>query len=88
MENIQRKSFVCKELELYLDTHPECEAAKEYYRRAVAELRDITERYEESGMPITACAAAHGEGWSWTDTPWPWFRGDEMTDGRRDGVNG
>jgi spore coat protein JB len=68
---IQELSFVQKELELYLDTHPGCKTALDYYYQTVEALDSLTEEYEAKYGPITA-RSADGERWTWVDTPWPW----------------
>ena len=78
-EQIRALTFVLKELELYLDTHPGCRTALDYYYRTVTELRRLTEEYENTVGPLTSMGVMDTEGWTWVNTPWPWQRdGDYM----------
>ena len=69
-KKIQELSFVQKELELYLDTHPSCKTALDYYYQTVEALDSLTEEYEAKYGPITAPTEC--DSWQWTNGPWPW----------------
>lgn len=71
MRQIQALAFAKTETELFLDSHPGCQAALTYFYETVDALRALTEDYEGKYGPLTA-AGVRGERWSWTDTPWPW----------------
>ena len=71
LERIRELAFVKNELELYLDTHPNCSVALDYYKQTVNALKSLTEEYENTSAPLTAMGVT-GETWTWTDTPWPW----------------
>lgn len=70
-KRIQQLAFTKTELELFLDTHPECRASLDYYHRVVAEYNALLKEYETRFGPITACANM-GESWNWIKGPWPW----------------
>lgn len=70
-KKIQELAFVKTELELFLDTHPECRASLDYYYRIVDEYNTLLEEYEGKFGPLTA-AANVGEKWNWIKGPWPW----------------
>lgn len=70
-KRIQELAFVKTELELFLDTHPECMAALDYYHRIVDEYGIAIEEYETKYGPITA-SAVMGDRWTWVESPWPW----------------
>ena len=76
LKRIQELSFVKTETELYLDGHPDCVAALEYYKEMVKELRALTDEYEGTSGPIRA-ENEMGDGWSWIEKPWPWQIGVE-----------
>ena len=42
---IQQLSFVKTELELFLDTHPDCPASLDYYHRIVDEYAMLLDEY-------------------------------------------
>ncbi len=77
LEKLRALSFVKTELELYLDTHPDCPAALDYYRRTVDELGELMEQYQMSYGPLIAAGGENASGWDWVKYPWPWQRGDE-----------
>ena len=83
LKRIHELSFVKVELELYLDTHPTCAAALDYYERTVAALNELTEQYQTLHGPLFASGNNNSERWDWISSPWPWHRGDENnTNGR------
>ena len=71
LEQIRELNFVKTELELYLDTHPGCRVALDYYYRTVDALRMANSKYSALGSPLVA-ADVEGESWSWVSSPWPW----------------
>lgn len=78
-EQIRALCFVKKELELYLDTHPDCKTALDYYYRTLRELRRLTEQYENTVGPLTSAGVVSMDQWTWVKQPWPWQRrGDYM----------
>ena len=76
LEKIRALSFVKTELELYLDTHPTCKRALEYYHKTLDELETLVESYETEHGPLTAAGVRSAEKWSWIETPWPWQFGN------------
>ncbi|WP_173350828.1 spore coat protein CotJB [Ruminococcus flavefaciens] len=74
LRKIRQYDFTLKELNLYLDTHPNC-------RRALAMLAKYKElrssAYEEFVRrfgPIVPEQNENTEHWDWIDDPWPWER--------------
>ena len=83
-EQIRALCFVKVELELYLDTHPRCRTALDYYYQTVEELKRLTEEYENTVGPLTAMGNVSTDQWHWVDGPWPWQQaGDFMREGDR-----
>ena len=72
LEKIQKLSFVKCELELYLDTHPDCKVALDYYGQTVDALTQLMNKYQASGKPIVAQGSIETKRWSWVAEPWPW----------------
>ena len=72
MEKIRSLSFVAQELELYLDTHPTCKVALDYYYQTVDALKKLKDEYQAKYGPLTRCAADNDNRWTWLDRPWPW----------------
>ena len=71
MRKIQELSFAKVETELFLDTHPACRAALDYYHKIIGELDMAMTEYQNRFGPITAEASA-SDRWNWVDGPWPW----------------
>lgn len=71
LKKIQALSFAKVETELYLDTHPNCKAALEYYRNVLDELDIAMTKYNNEVGPIFA-EAASGDSWKWVEGKWPW----------------
>ena len=76
---IQELAFRKTEAELFLDTHPECRDALDFYRRNLELLEAATAEYNNKYGPLTATASM-GETWSWIKNPWPW----QLTEGEDD----
>lgn len=76
LKRIQALAFAKTETELYLDAHPGCAAALEYYKSVTDELKRLMEEYENTAMLIRQ-ENEWGERWSWVDKPWPWQLGEE-----------
>lgn len=64
-------SFALYETVLYLDGHPDCQAALVHYNSLVDELEELTERYEQKYGPLTIFSN-NCDKWDWVSSPWPW----------------
>lgn len=86
MNKIHALSFALTETQLFLDTHPDCRNALDYYRRLVDELDVAMTEYQNKYAPLFADATA-ADRWNWTDTPWPWQNNGNMKEnnGRAEG---
>lgn len=71
---IQKYSFAIKELNLYLDTHPDCRRALALFNKYNALLKDAESEYTSRFGPITPVQTNDTQHWSWIDEPWPWER--------------
>ena len=72
-KKIQELSFTLVELNLYLDTHPDCRQALELYNRYSDELAQLRAEYVAEYGPLMnfgTCPA--GNSFSWVNSPWPW----------------
>ncbi len=79
LEQIQSLCFVKTELELYLDTHPMCKTAIDYYHQTIAELKRLIEEYENTAGPLNAGGNVSTESWDWIKGPWPWQQPGDYT---------
>ena len=71
LRKIQELAFAKVETELYLDSHPECAPALDYYKNLIREYNNLTAQYENTYGPIRA-ENATADRWSWVNMPWPW----------------
>ena len=76
MNKIQKLSFALYETQLFLDTHPECRRALEYFHELTVALTEARLEYQNRFGPITADEVV-GEKWTWVMSPWPW-QSDDM----------
>lgn len=74
MKKIHALSFAMTEAQLFLDTHPDCRYALDYYRRLVDELDAAMMEYQGKYGPLVPEATA-ADKWTWIDGPWPWQHG-------------
>lgn len=71
MDRIHALSFAMTEAQLFLDTHPDCRAALDYFRNLRDELDGLTTEYQNKYGPLFADMTV-GDKWAWIDGPWPW----------------
>lgn len=73
LRQIMEIGFTVVELNLFLDTHPNCEAALRDFREVSARYRQLTEDYQKQYAPLYPYSQYNAEGyWRWTESPWPW----------------
>ena len=82
LEEIRALSFVKTELELYLDTHPTCHTALDYYHKTVEALGMLMTKYQYEVAPLRAEGVMSNDAWTWVDTPWPWQAGNGALGGK------
>lgn len=69
---ISQIQFICIELNLYLDTHPDDEAAMRDYISYGNKLNELIGMYEERYGPIHGFGHSATETGSWVYSEWPW----------------
>ncbi len=74
MNKIKKYDFALKELNLYLDTHPDCRRALALFDKYRNMKKAAEEEYMNKFGPITAEQSCNNEHWTWIDDPWPWER--------------
>lgn len=72
LDRIMEARFVCVDLQLYLDTHPEDEAAKADYLCYAQKLQKLIHRYEEQFGPLMNFGQSPTDQGSWVFQKWPW----------------
>lgn len=72
LKQVSMQSFAAWDLHLYLDTHPNDQAALkkfEEHRKAAMTLRA---EYEKTYGPLSQSGIPAEGSWNWTKDPWPW----------------
>ena len=64
--------FVIKELNLYLDTHPDDQEAFAMLKEMIGLSKEARTRYVKRFGPITISDLEYCNRFSWIDDPWPW----------------
>lgn len=72
MRQIQEVSFALVDTNLFLDSHPDCQLALDFFRDMQVKYAQLTADYELAYGPLTAFDTNTEQGWSWVQGPWPW----------------
>ncbi len=72
LTRIREARFASVELQLYLDTHPDDEAAAADYRSYAEKLNLLLDRYEQSYGPLLNFGQSVSDTGSWVYQQWPW----------------
>ena len=67
--------FAVKELNLYLDTHPQDQEALALYSSYLKLAREGREKYLAKYGPLTSEDLVMTDGYAWINDPWPWELG-------------
>ena len=71
--NILMYKFALKELNLYLDTHPNNINSLNLYKQYLTEEKKLCDEYERNYGPLTTDSLNLGNNsWDWMKSPWPW----------------
>ena len=74
LKRIQKHGFALIEANLFLNGHPYCAKALEYFKCQKALYDKYVAEYEETYGPLTANSISNCDGWKWVQGPWPWER--------------
>lgn len=70
---IQQVDFVIIELNLYLNTHPNDQAAIAQYNECVQRSMQLKKNFEALYGPLTSFGYSFSPTpWQWGKAPWPW----------------
>lgn len=72
LREIQEADFVLKELNLFLDTHPNHRAALEKFQKFEQISARLRAEYEKLYGPLTPSVNNNLDRWEWIEGPWPW----------------
>lgn len=77
ISSIHELKFAALDLNLYLDTHPECKPALIDYNNITKDLKAVVNMYESKYGPLTNFGGSESKHpWAWVDEPWPWESGE------------
>ena len=71
MRKIQQHGFAMLEAALYLDGHPNCQKALNYYNKQKEYYTGYVSEYETTYGPLSLKGNT-GDTWNWIPGPWPW----------------
>lgn len=74
LKKIKQYDFALKELNLYLDTHPNCRRGLSMFQKYKKLREEALNEYNEKFGPITPEQNNSTQHWTWIDDPWPWER--------------
>ncbi len=74
LRKIQVHSFALVEANLFLDSHPYCKKALEYFKCHKVAYDKYVAEYEAAYGPLTAHVGPDCNEWKWVQGPWPWER--------------
>ena len=83
LDKIRAVGFAMHEAALFLDTHPDCPAALDYFMQMKDELAKLTAEYEKNYGALTHTGVS-GDTWNWVECEWPWHQGNGSLE-RREG---
>lgn len=72
MKKIKQLDFTLKELNLYLDTHPNCRRALAMFQKYRMLRETAMNDYIKNYGPITPEQSENTQRWDWIDNPFPW----------------
>ena len=74
-EWIATLGFCAVDMMLYLDTHPDDEAALDYFNQCTQLYRNAKMAYEKQYGPLNAFGESNADEWNWNEGPMPWEGG-------------
>ena len=74
LSKIKKYDFTLKELNLYLDTHPNCRRGLAMFQKYRKLRENAVDEYTRKFGPLTPEQVNNSERWTCTDDPWPWER--------------
>ncbi|GAB6158474.1 spore coat protein CotJB [Desulfotomaculum varum] len=71
---IMQLEFAALELNLFLDTHPDCQESLTQFNKIHQELMQCKRTYEQTYGPLCNFGFSPNTGnyWQWINSPWPW----------------
>lgn len=76
MKVITQASFAMDDARLFLDTHPNCKEAMEYFENAKKVRKKAWKMYTENFGPLSMYESDGDDCWEWNKGPMPWKGGN------------
>ena len=76
MKSIMQVCFAMDDCKLFLDTHPNCPEALEYYEKLQNKRYKLMDDYNDKYGILFAYSADTEKGWNWNEGKMPW-EGDD-----------
>lgn len=69
-------SFAVNDVQLFLDTHPDCQEALAFFEEMKCQRTAALQEYASLYGPLTIdTTCTDRERWQWVQSPWPWQKG-------------
>lgn len=72
LKEIKETDFVLKELNLFLDTHPDHQEALRMFSTYEKKAERLKAEYTRLFGPLTPSVNNNTTTWEWIQGPWPW----------------
>lgn len=72
LSRIATCDFILSETSLFLDTHPECTEALDFYKKHLEMRKTAADEYSEKYGMLRQEDYAGQNSWQWIEGPWPW----------------
>ena len=72
---IQMYMFAMKDINLYLDLHPDDSVMLKKYYDYRNKYNELKKKYENEYSPLCINNVMNSSKWTWIDNPWPWDKG-------------
>jgi len=72
MNKIQQTGFALYDTNLFLDSHPDCRVALDFFAETQRMYDQFVAEYERNFGPLRAFDTDTTNGWTWIQGPWPW----------------
>jgi len=73
MDILTKVSFAMDDTRLFLNTHPNCKEAMEYFHKMQRIRHEIMKELTERFGPISSYHVAECDEWQWNNLPHPWL---------------
>ncbi len=74
LKDIGIVDFTLVELTLFLDTHPDCQEAMDYFNHYAKIKNKMVKEFSQTYFPLTKDHAESNTNWRWGLAPLPWER--------------